>query len=61
MDIIDECLKELESETPQSTELITILAPLTLEDDVFLRPYQDDNVRECLTLTPCPMPSPKQP
>ena len=59
LDIIDECVRELE----QKEIIKTIKLPSTLirEDDDFKKPYIDDNLYECLSLTPDPMPCPKKP
>ena len=51
IDIIDECVKEFEKETPLDTKVLKILAPPILEDDEWREPYVDDNLRECLALT----------
>ncbi|KAI5404312.1 hypothetical protein KIW84_051459 [Lathyrus oleraceus] len=59
VDIIDECVRELEQE-----EIIkTIKLPSTLirENDDLKKPYIDDNLYECLSLTPDPIPCPKKP
>ncbi|XP_050920000.1 uncharacterized protein LOC127137591 [Lathyrus oleraceus] len=61
IDIIDECIKEMEMEPPKDTKVLKVLAPPILEDDEWRRPYVDDNLRECLTLTPNHMPCPKKP
>ena len=49
LDIIDECVRELE----QKEIIKTIKLPSTLirEDDDFKKPYIDDNLYECLSLT----------
>jgi hypothetical protein len=59
LDIIDECVRELE----QKEIIKTIKLPSTLirEDDDFKKPYIDDNLYECLSLTSDPMPCPKKP
>ncbi|XP_058733358.1 uncharacterized protein LOC131604966 [Vicia villosa] len=59
INIIDECINELERDESR------IKLPWTpiLEDDGFKRmePYIDDNLYECLALTPDPMSCPKKP
>lgn len=61
MDIIDECIKEIKMEPSKDTEMLKIQAPPILEDDQWKEPYVDDNLRECLELTPNHMPCPKKP
>ena len=60
IDIIDECVRELDQEEPTET----IKLPLTLirGDDGFekMEPYIDDNLHECLALTPDPILYPKK-
>lgn len=48
-------------EPPKDTEVLKNPAPPILEDDEWRRPYVDDNLRECLALTPNCMPCPKKP
>ncbi|XP_050890270.1 uncharacterized protein LOC127095655 [Lathyrus oleraceus] len=61
IDIIDECVKELEMETPQVTKVLKIPTSLIFEDNEWSEPYEDDSLRECLSLIPDHMPDPKQP
>lgn len=61
MDIINECIKEIKIEPSEDTEILKIPAPPILEDDQQEEPYVDDSLRECLALTPNPMPCPKKP
>lgn len=61
IDIIDECVKEMEMEPPKDTEVLKIITPPILEDNEWREPYVDDNLRECLALTPNRMPFPKKP
>ncbi|XP_050875595.1 uncharacterized protein LOC127079228 [Lathyrus oleraceus] len=61
LDVIDECVKEMEKEPFKYTEVLKIPTPLIFEDDNWHEPYVDDNLRECLTLTPNPIPCPKKP
>ncbi|XP_050889607.1 uncharacterized protein LOC127094885 [Lathyrus oleraceus] len=61
LDVIDECVKEMEREPSKYTEVLKIPSHPTFEDDNGHEPYVDDCVRECLTLTPNPMPCPKKP
>jgi hypothetical protein len=59
IDIIDECVREIEQE--EIIKTIKLPSTLILEDDNFRKPYIDDNLYECLSLTPDPMPCPKKP
>lgn len=59
--VIDECVKELEMETPQVTEVLKIPTPSIFEDYEWCEPYEDDSLKEFLALTPDYMPGPKQP
>ncbi|XP_058747105.1 uncharacterized protein LOC131620102 [Vicia villosa] len=59
IDVIDECVNELE----HNESLIRLPSTPILEDDRFksIEPYIDDNLFECLALTPDPMPCTKKP
>ncbi|XP_058768817.1 uncharacterized protein LOC131642602 [Vicia villosa] len=59
IDVIDECVNELE----HNESLIRLPSTPILEDDGFksIEPYIDDNLFECLALTPDPMPCTKKP
>ena len=57
IDIIDECVNELE----QDESLIKLPPTPILEDDGYKEPYIDDNLFECLALTPDHMPCLKKP
>lgn len=63
IDIIDKCMKELTSKTPMTIKLVELPATDMVEEDEveYYHPYVEDNLRECLALTPNPMPSPKEP
>ncbi|XP_050902837.1 uncharacterized protein LOC127115302 [Lathyrus oleraceus] len=55
IDIIDECIRELDQERPPET--MKYSSTFIREDDGFrLEPHMDDNLYECLTLTPNHMP-----
>lgn len=51
----------MKMEPPKDTEVLKIPAPPILENDEWRRLYVDDNLRECLALTPNHMPFPKKP
>ncbi|XP_058758400.1 uncharacterized protein LOC131631644 [Vicia villosa] len=57
INVIDECVNEL------NDSLIRLPSTPILEDDEFkiMEPYIDDNLFECLALTPDPMPCTKKP
>ncbi|XP_058766087.1 uncharacterized protein LOC131639619 [Vicia villosa] len=59
IDIIDECINELE----RDESLIKLPSTPILEDDGFksMKPYIDGNLFKCLALTPDHMPCPKKP
>ncbi|XP_050876067.1 uncharacterized protein LOC127079736 [Lathyrus oleraceus] len=62
IDIIDECIRELDQEEP--TETIKLPSTPIIEDDEFKRlmePYIDDSIYEYLALTPDHIPCPKKP
>ncbi|XP_050893375.1 uncharacterized protein LOC127100035 [Lathyrus oleraceus] len=61
LDVIDECVKEMEKEPFKYTEVLKIPTPPISEDDNWRESYMDDSLRECLALTPNPMPCPKKP
>lgn len=61
IDIVNECVKEMEMETPKDTEVLKIPEPPILEYDEWCEPYVNDNLRECLALTPNHMPFSKKP
>ena len=58
-DIIDECVREIEQE--EIIKTIKLPSTLIMEDNDFKKPYIDDNLYECLSLTPDLMPFPKKP
>ncbi|XP_050914922.1 uncharacterized protein LOC127129847 [Lathyrus oleraceus] len=60
IDIIDECIRELDQERPP--EIMKYSSTSIREDDVFrLEPHMDDNLYEFLALTPNHMPCLKKP
>ena len=59
IDIIDECIRELDQEEP--IETIKLPSALVMDDDGFREPYINDNLHECLSLTPDPIPCPNKP
>lgn len=61
IDIIDECIRELDKE--EHIETIKLPSTPIMEDNGFksVTPYIDDSLNECLTLTPAHMPSIKEP
>ncbi|XP_050878874.1 uncharacterized protein LOC127082692 [Lathyrus oleraceus] len=61
LDVIDECVKEMEKEPSKYTEVLKIPTPLIFEENNWREPYVDDSLRECLALTPNPIPCPKKP
>ncbi|XP_050875601.1 uncharacterized protein LOC127079235 [Lathyrus oleraceus] len=61
LDVIDECVEEMEKEPYKYTKVLKIPTPLISEDDNWREPYVDDSLRECLALTPNPMPCPEKP
>ncbi|XP_050885327.1 uncharacterized protein LOC127089744 [Lathyrus oleraceus] len=61
LDVIDECVKEVEKEPSKYTEVLKIPTPPIFKDDNWREPYVDDGLRECLALTPYPMSCPKKP
>ncbi|XP_050883836.1 uncharacterized protein LOC127087037 [Lathyrus oleraceus] len=61
LDVIDECVKEMEKDPFKYTEVLKIPIPHIFEDDNWCEPYVNDNIRECLALTPNPIPCPKKP
>ncbi|KAI5389327.1 hypothetical protein KIW84_074826 [Lathyrus oleraceus] len=61
LDVIDECVKEMEKEPFKYTEVLKIPTPPIFEDDDWREPYIDDILREWLALTPNPMPCPEKP
>ena len=54
LDIIDECVKELESQEDTYSGMLKILTPNIFKDDDWKQEYQDANLRECFALTPDP-------
>lgn len=58
LDVIDECVKEMEKEPIRYTEVLKIPTPPIFENDNRHEPYVDDSLRKCLTLTPNPIPCP---
>ncbi|XP_050876392.1 uncharacterized protein LOC127080107 [Lathyrus oleraceus] len=61
VDVIDECIREMENEQTSYSKILKILRPPTFEDENWCKEYQDDSLSECLTLTPDHMPCPKKP
>ncbi|XP_050909797.1 uncharacterized protein LOC127123636 [Lathyrus oleraceus] len=61
LDVIDECVKEIEREPYKYTEVLKIPAPLIFYNDNWHEPYVYDSLRECLALMPNPMPCSKKP
>ncbi|XP_050910009.1 uncharacterized protein LOC127123872 [Lathyrus oleraceus] len=61
LDVIDECVREMENGQTSYFEILKILRPFTFEDENWRKEYQDDNLSECLALTPNHMPCPKKP
>ena len=61
LDVIDKCVKEMDSKEEAHSETIKILMPLIFKDDDWCLEYRDDSLRECLVLTPDHMPCPKKP
>ena len=61
LDEIDKCVKELEKQQSTYSEVLKNPIPPILEDDNWRHEYQDENLSECLALTPDPIPCPKKP
>jgi hypothetical protein len=61
LDVIDECIREMENEQASYSKILKIPRPSTFEDENLSKEYQDDNLSECLALTPDHMPCPKKP
>ncbi|XP_050919113.1 uncharacterized protein LOC127136618 [Lathyrus oleraceus] len=61
LDVIDECVKEMEKEPFKYNEVLKIPIPPIFEDGNWHDPYVDDSLRECLALTPNPIPCPDKP
>jgi hypothetical protein len=51
----------MENEQTSYSEILKIPRPPTFEDENWSKEYQDDNLSECLALTPDHMPCPKKP
>ena len=51
----------MENEQTSYSEILKIPRPPTFEDENWSEEYQDDNLSECLALTPDHMPCPKKP
>lgn len=60
---IDECIKELDQDQEMLTKTIKLPSTPIMEDDGFksMTPFVDDNLYECLALTPGHMSGPKKP
>lgn len=61
LDVIDECIREMEMERSKYTEVLRIPATPISEEENLHEPYIDDSLRECLVLTPNHVPFPKKP
>ncbi|XP_058783609.1 uncharacterized protein LOC131658316 [Vicia villosa] len=61
LDVIDECVKEMEKQQNTYSEVLNIPIPHIFKDDNWREEYQDDNLSECLALTPDPIPFLKKP
>ncbi|XP_050920206.1 uncharacterized protein LOC127137824 [Lathyrus oleraceus] len=61
LDIIDECVREMEMKPPKYIKILKIPAPPIFEDDEWRKPYVDRSLSECLALTPDHMPYPNKP
>ncbi|XP_058783187.1 uncharacterized protein LOC131657848 [Vicia villosa] len=61
LDVIDECVKEMEKQQNTYSEVLKIQMPPIFEDDNWREEYQDNNLSECLALTPDHIPCPKKP
>lgn len=61
IDIIEECIRELDKE--ENIETIKLPSMPIMEDDGFksVTPYIDDSLNKCLALTPDHMPRTKKP
>ncbi|XP_058784158.1 uncharacterized protein LOC131658927 [Vicia villosa] len=56
VDVIDGCVREIGLSEESYSEVIKIPMPLIFEDDNWRPQYRDDSLRECLALTPNPIP-----
>jgi hypothetical protein len=61
LNVIDECVREMEKEQTSYSKILKIPMPPIFEDDNWHEEYQDDSLSECLALTPNHMPCPKKP
>ncbi|XP_050920337.1 uncharacterized protein LOC127137974 [Lathyrus oleraceus] len=61
LDVIDECIREMENEQTSYSKIQKIPKPHTFKDENWSKEYPDYNLRECLELTPDHMPCPKKP
>ncbi|XP_050910047.1 uncharacterized protein LOC127123915 [Lathyrus oleraceus] len=61
IDVINECVKEMEKEPSKYTEVLKIPTPHIFEDDNWREPYVDDSLIECLEITPNLIPCPNKP
>ncbi|XP_050896837.1 uncharacterized protein LOC127103634 [Lathyrus oleraceus] len=59
--VIDEYIREMDNEQTSYSEILKIPRPHTFEDENWNQEYPDDNLSECLALTPNHMPCPKKP
>ncbi|XP_050897594.1 uncharacterized protein LOC127104457 [Lathyrus oleraceus] len=60
LDVIDECIKEMEMEQSKYTEVQNIPPTRISKEENWRDPYVDGNLRECLALTPNHIPCPKK-
>ncbi|KAI5431909.1 hypothetical protein KIW84_035879 [Lathyrus oleraceus] len=61
LNVIDECVREIEMQETTYSDIMKIQIPPIFEDDNWHEPYQSDSLSECLALTPNHMPCPKKP
>ncbi|XP_050875981.1 uncharacterized protein LOC127079641 [Lathyrus oleraceus] len=61
LDVIDECVREMENEQTSYSKILKVPRPSTFEDKNWNKEYQDDNLSECLALIPKHMPCRKKP
>ncbi|XP_050890655.1 uncharacterized protein LOC127096078 [Lathyrus oleraceus] len=61
LDVIDECIREMEMEQSNYTEVLRIPTTPISEEENLHEPYVDNSLRECLALTPNLLPFLKKP